>query len=91
MGKLIIQDNISAEDYVHSLLENCDIKNPPTDSSIILDKLKLRQLTFDFMKDIPVEVSKDDHTDPSIRAVLSVRDRIVAVHSGLHFDLLSFH
>jgi len=86
MSKLItkdIKEVVSKEDLVATLLEYCDIKEPPSPSALILEKLNLRQLTFDFLKDVP-GTPKDDQTDPAIRAVLSLKDRIVAVHSGLH-------
>jgi Zn-dependent peptidase ImmA (M78 family) len=75
--------NLTIEDIVEGLLQESGTKGKiPTDVNEILGYLDLKQLSFDFMKElefVPEFIEKRD-----IRAVLSYGDRIIATHRQLH-------
>jgi len=81
--------NLTIEDIVEGLLQSSGTKGKiPTDVNEILGYLDLKQLGFDFMKElefVPEFIEKRD-----IRAVLSYSDRIIATHRQLHRNQMVF-
>src|SRR4030067_1013427 len=75
--------NLSIEDVVEGLLQASGTKGRiPTDVGEILGYLNLKQLSFDFMKELDFVPEVTEKRD--IRAVLSYQDRIIATHKALH-------
>jgi len=82
--KIIAENlNLTIEDVVEGLLQASGTKGRiPTDVSQILGYLDLKQLSFDFMKELDFVPEITEKRD--IRAVLSYHDRIIATHRPLH-------
>lgn len=54
----------------------------PTDETALLGYLNLKQLSFDFAKDLEI-LDKAPEVPQRLRAALSLRDRTIVTHSGL--------
>jgi hypothetical protein len=82
--KIIAENlNLTIEDVVEGLLQASGTKGRiPTDVGEILGYLNLKQLSFDFMKELDFVPEVTEKRD--IRAVLSYQDRIIATHRPLH-------
>ncbi|MBM4278873.1 MAG: ImmA/IrrE family metallo-endopeptidase [Deltaproteobacteria bacterium] len=82
--KIIAENlNLTIEDVVEGLLQASGTKGKiPTDVGEILGYLNLKQLSFDFMKELDFVPEITEKRD--IRAVLSYHDRIIATHRLLH-------
>jgi hypothetical protein len=82
--KIIAENlNLTVEDVVEGLLQASGTKGKiPTDVGEILGYLNLKQLSFDFMKELDFVPEITEKRD--IRAVLSYHDRIIATHRSLH-------
>jgi len=75
--------NLTIEDIVEGLLQTSGTRGKiPTDVNEILGYLDLKQLSFDFMKELDFvpELTEKRH----IRAVLSYNDKIIATYRKLH-------
>jgi len=82
--KIIAENlNLTIEDVVEGLLQASGTKGKiPTDVGEILGYLGLKQLSFDFMKELDFLPEITEKRD--IRAVLSYQDRLIATHRPLH-------
>jgi len=81
----IIADNLNLaiEDVVEGLLEASGTRGKiPTDVNEILGYLELKQLNFDFIRELDSVLELIEKRD--IRAVLSYDDRMIATHRQLH-------
>jgi hypothetical protein len=75
--------SLTKEEIVETLLvESGTSRKLPTDEQKLLGFFGLKQLSFNFMKELDF-VEGDDQPRPNIRAALSVADKIVAVQSDL--------
>jgi Zn-dependent peptidase ImmA (M78 family) len=75
--------NLTIEDIVEGLLQASGTRGKiPTDVSEVLGYLDLKQLSFDFMKELDFVPELTEKRD--IRAVLSYKDKIIATYRKLH-------
>lgn len=75
---------LTREEIVEALLVEAGAADSlPTDEARLLGFLKLEQLSFDFMNELDF-LPKQEESALDLRAVLSLNDRIIATHSGLH-------
>jgi len=76
--------NLTNEEIVETLLaESGTARRLPTDEGKVLNFLGLKQLSFDFAKELDF-LADEDQSARDLRAALSLNDKIVAVHSDLN-------
>jgi Zn-dependent peptidase ImmA (M78 family) len=76
-------DEPSPEELVEALLVQTGTAGRlPTDEHALLGYLDLKQLSFDFAKDVEI-LSKAPEVPQRLRAALSLRDRTIVTHSAL--------
>jgi len=76
-------DEPSPEELVEALLVQTGTAGRlPTDERALLGYLDLKQLSFDFAKDVEI-LSKAPEVPHRLRAALSLRERTIVTHSGL--------
>lgn len=75
---------LTNEEIVETLLaESGTARSLPTDEGQVLNFLGLKQLSFDFTKELDFLDNKDQSAG-DLRAALSLNDKIVAIHSDLN-------
>ncbi len=75
---------LTGEEIVETLLVESDAaRGLPTDERKLLTFLGLKQLSFDFMRELDF-IRPDDESTKGLRAALSVNDKLVAIHSDLN-------
>jgi hypothetical protein len=75
---------LTKEEIVETLLAESGIaRSLPTDEGKVLNFLGLKQLSFDFTKELDF-LDSDDQSAGDLRAALSLNDKLVAIHSDLN-------
>jgi Zn-dependent peptidase ImmA (M78 family) len=75
---------LTNEEIVEALLAESGIaRSLPTDESKVLDFLGLKQLSFDFTKELDF-LDSNNQSVQDVRAALSLNDKLVAIHSDLN-------